>query len=134
MGEGYSRIKYVSIQGKFTEINSFVKFIFCRFGVIIAHGYFIIDTASPSGWTHVIINYIAPENGQGIQVYYNGYLTGADMILSLSSNTNNPGDGHIVIWRYYTDGDHLYASVQLDELMFFNEKLTDSEIIMLSQF
>ena len=46
----------------------------------------------------------------------------------------NTGDGRIVIGRRETDSDDNYGSGQLDELIFFNKKLSESEITMLSQF
>ena len=86
---------------------------------------------SPSGWTHFIINYIGSEDGEGIRIYYDGVRRENDTSMNL--NSFNTGDGRIVIGRVYTDIDDRYASVQLDELIFFNIKLSDSEISILSQ-
>ena len=38
------------------------------------------------------------------------------------------GEGSIVVGRYYTDQDKNYASVMVDELIFFNHSLTLEEI------
>ena len=38
------------------------------------------------------------------------------------------GDGRIVVGRAYTDRDLLHASVQVDELTFFNKALSSTEI------
>ena len=87
---------------------------------------------SPSGWTHLFINDIGPEDGEGIRIYYDGVRRGNDTSMSLYSF--NTGDGRIVIGRRETDSDDNYGSAQLDELIFFNKKLSESEITMLSQF
>ena len=91
----------------------------------------MIFTDPLSDWTHVVLNYIGPEDPQGIEIYYDGVHSRRAAIGSAASSL--PGDGRIVIGRRYTDGDYDYASVQLDELMFFNTALMDSEISMLSQ-
>ena len=95
-------------------------------------GTFLLSNASPSGWTHVVLNYIGLEDGQGIWIYYDGVQTGSDT--TRNPNSYETGDGRIVIGRLYTEWDTNYASVQLDELIFFNTKLTDSEIRMLADF
>ena len=64
--------------------------------------------------------------------YYDGVQNGTAP--SGYRTYKNTGDGHIIIGRTGTYRDEHYASVRLDELMFFNVKLTESEIIMLSQF
>ena len=38
------------------------------------------------------------------------------------------GDGRVVVGRYHTDLDEKYASVDVDELLFFNHRLTDAQI------
>ena len=47
--------------------------------------------------------------------------------ISISNN------GTIVIGRLFTDFDEYYASVQVDELLFYNRTLTEPENSMLSQ-
>ena len=49
-----------------------------------------------------------------------------------TNSISNPGDGRIVIGRRYSGLDEAYSSVQVDELLFFNQTLTEEEIIMLS--
>ena len=124
-------IKYISIQGKLNKIISIVKFISLRYVVRLGNGYFVSIIISPSGWTHIIANYIGPHDGQGIQIYMDGIQRGSD---TSSSSISTPEDRYIIIGRYYHDRDEQYASVQLDELIVFNATLTDSEITMLSQF
>ena len=74
---------------------------------------------------------MGPEDGEGIRIYYGGMEAGSD-------TTNDrypipPGEGRIVIGKLDPDLDGRYASVQVDELMFFNSKLTDPEIMTLAQ-
>ena len=44
--------------------------------------------------------------------------------------TYPPGDGHVVLGRYFTDREESqqYASGSVDELMFFKAKLSDSDV------
>ena len=85
-----------------------------------------MSTNRLTGWTHVVLNYIGPNNGQGIQIYYNGEQTGSDDMRSLS--TYQPGSGRVVIGRENTADDNDYASFHVDQLLFFNETLTEQNI------
>ena len=70
------------------------------------------------------MNYIGPNDGEGIRFYYNGAEVAS--VTTKSSVSYSPGDGRIVVGRCYTDQD--YASVQFDELIFFNAALTDADV------
>ena len=72
------------------------------------------------------MNYIGPNNGQRIQIYYNGTEVSTDP--TKSSASRSPGDGRIVVGRFATDLDRHYATVMVDELLFFNQTLTSAEI------
>ena len=65
------------------------------------------------------------------QVFYDGHLL--DPSYSDVINPSPPGNGQVVIGRHYVDGDYDYASVELDELVFFNRALEDQEIQALYQ-
>ena len=81
-------------------------------------------------WTHVVLNYFGPEEGtQGIRVYLDGELEATDTWKS--GNPKEPGDGRLVVGRLYSDIDDTYASVGADELLLFNQKLDDQEIMSL---
>ena len=83
------------------------------------------------------MNYIRPDNGQGIRIYEDGVLT--DSEVTKSGGTYSAGDGREVVGRPYTyqasfyasvDVDEsFYASVDVDELLFFNQKLSDQQIM-----
>ena len=79
------------------------------------------------GWTHYVLNYIGPEDGQGIRIYLNGIETGSGM--RLGSATYPVGNGRVIIGKYYTDMNGFRnLEFTIDELLFFNTKLSDEEI------
>ena len=82
------------------------------------------------GWTHIVLNYLGPDNGMGIKLYVNGQTRAEDDVKSVKSFS--PGDERLVIGRANTGADKFYAGVQLDELLMFNTSLADEEIQLLS--
>ena len=80
----------------------------------------------PSGWTHVVLNYIGPNDEEGIKIYYNGIQTAYDKIKEV--DTYEPGNGQVVLGRQFIDKDSLYTVADVDELLFFNEALSDQNI------
>ena len=100
-----------------------------NFGFVVA-----ITTGS---WVHAVMNFIGPDEGQGIRIYNDGRIIGNNTTkLDL---TNSPSDGKIVIGRAdFNVRDTantltFYASVEVDELLIFNRTLTEPEIILLNQ-
>ena len=74
------------------------------------------------------MNYIGPEHGmQGIEIYLDGEHEKNDK--TLTTRSSQPGDGRVVVGRYHTDLDEKYASVDVDELLFFNQSLSSEEIM-----
>ena len=59
--------------------------------------------------------------------YMDGIETSSDD--TKDSETRSPGDGKIVVGRSSIDNVDFYASITIDELLFFNEKLGDQDII-----
>ena len=49
-----------------------------RFVIHLLDRWFYTDAAPPADWTHVVLNYLGPEAGEGIRVYYDGVTTGSD--------------------------------------------------------
>ena len=82
--------------------------------------------AAPTGWTHITLNYIGPNNGQGIQIYHNGVQIGNDA--TKSGGTLSSGDGRVAVGRWRAFDDDWYGRVDVDEVLFFNQKLTAQEI------
>ena len=96
-------------------------------------GFFLTAVGKPSsGWTHVVLNYIGPDDGQGIEVYLDGVHTSTDKVKQLTSYTITLGDGKVVVGRRYTVDDRDYVSVEIDELVFFNSNIKRAEIQMLT--
>ena len=58
----------------------------------------------PSRWTHVVLNYIGPNNGEGIMIFINGLLVKSDT--TRAGGSYQAEDGRIVVGRYNTDMDH----------------------------
>ena len=100
---------------------------FIRFAVLILPDRrFVTSSYKPTGWTHVVLNYIGPNNGEGITIYYNGVKVVSDKYKDTRSLT--AGDGRIVVGRLYTDQDQDYASVEVDELIYFDTALTSDDV------
>ena len=76
-------------------------------------------------WLHFVLNYIGSDYGQGVRIYFNG---GEDVVsLDTKQTASHPsGSGRVVVGRFSTEDD---ASLEVDELLFFNEKLSDQEIM-----
>ena len=98
----------------------------------VLDGYFYMTSDGPSGWTHIVLNFIGPDEGQGIRIYYNGEQTGN--VVTKGARSYQSGDGRVVVGRLYTDVNDFYASVDVDELLFFNEALSDQNIRYLSNY
>ena len=75
-----------------------------------------------------MLNYIGPNDtdGEGIRIYYNGKEERCDTIKHAAPYSTD--DGRIVVGRYWVDRDERYSSVQVDELIYFNEPLTDTDV------
>ena len=85
-------------------------------------------------WIHAVLNFIGTNDEEVIRIYNNGVQVTNEEI-GQTNRTQSTSDGRIVIGRLYTneDEDSDYASVQVDELLFFNQTLTEPEIAMLSK-
>ena len=74
------------------------------------------------------MNYIGPNDGEGVRIYYNGEVASKT---TKTEGSYSAGDGKITVGRYYTNTDALYASFQVDELIFFNQILSNDNINLL---
>ena len=90
---------------------------------------FVAEHDQYSGWNHITVNFLGPENGQGIRIYRNGLQDASDE--STYPVTVATGDDITVVGRYYTNQDNYYATLEIDELAFFNAKLNEDQIIEL---
>ena len=74
-----------------------------------------------------MINYIGPRNYQGFEVFEDGTLDGGTQYEENFDAT--PGNGSLVLGRQFVDEDDNYAGIDVDELVFFNRKLTVMEVM-----
>ena len=100
---------------------------FQRVIVFLLDGNFLAWDFKPTGWTHVVLNYIGPNDGEGIQAFYNG-AEEASGTTKDTSRSYSPGNGRIVMGRVFTDQDQNQASVMIDELIYFNASLTSDDV------
>ena len=107
-----------------------MTFLTCsRYGIHLLDGRFYGEADKLGDWFHVVLNFIGPSDG--IRIYHKG----VKVISDASKNEGNytEGDKRIVIGRHFSRSDERYASIQMDELLFFNEALTEDEIILLGE-
>ena len=107
----------------------FSHFVIFRFVIYVLDGEFIADFLRPTGWTHIVLNYIGPNDGQGIRGFVNGKEVASDTTKTALSYP--PGEGKIVVGRHFTDQDRLHMSMMVDELLFFNQTLSTTDIKLL---
>ena len=72
------------------------------------------------------MNYIGPNDSQGTRLFIDGVQVASET--TKFSESRSAGDGRIVLGRLLTNVDAFYGSVQVDELIFFNQALTSGEI------
>ena len=96
-----------------------------RVEVAIQNGYFTTQVNATVGWTHLVLNYIGPNNGQGVRMFIDGQevASGTTQI----SRSGSVGDGRVVVGRTFIN-HQLHSSVQVDELVFFNQALSLDQI------
>ena len=92
---------------------------------------FVVTVGIIPGWFHLVVVYLGPNNVQGLVVYVNGTKEVTDTIMYRVAN--HPGNGKLIIGRRYTDWDHNYTSVAVDELTLWNRALSAQEIENLYQ-
>ena len=92
-------------------------------------GRFYMGVNVRTGWNHLVLNFIGPVNGEGVQIYVNGVLTGSGM-LKYAAVSYSPGDGRVVVGRSYAHKDQQYSTLEIDELVFFNNWLNAEDVKM----
>ena len=101
-------------------------FLFFRYFFHNHDSNYFASATIPSGWTHLVLNYIGSSHGEGIRVFYNGIQVASDT--TTWGYIRHAPNGRIVIGRVYTDYSIYYSSVEVDELAFFNRALSNDEI------
>ena len=101
-------------------------FLFFRYFFHTHDANYFASATLPSGWTHIVLNYIGSGTGEGIRVFYNGQQVASDT--TSWGYIRHAPNGKIVIGRVYTDHSVYYSSVQIDHLALFNRALNSTEI------
>ena len=76
-----------------------------RFNLLLLNGrYEATSDLEPSGWTHIVMNYIGTNDNEGIRVYINGQ----ELMVDIRSDDSgfSAGDGRIVVGRLLTNLDN----------------------------
>ena len=97
-----------------------------RFEVFLPEGRFIRAVIRPTGWFHIVLNYLGPNEDEGIRGYFDGTEVALDITKYPYSYSTGPG--RIVVGKLYTDSNEKYGSVQIDDLIYFNKSLTRQQI------
>ena len=71
----------------------------------------------------MVLNYIGPNRNQGIQLYFNGVKKDGPGEYHRYSQAT-PEDDTVIIGKLA----NYFGSVAMDQLLFFNEKLTEDQI------
>ena len=77
-------------------------------------------------WMHLVLNYIGPNSGEGIEAFKDGTFISSDQ--SAAPTTRAVGDGRVVVGRKYVYTNNYYSHVEMDELIFFNQALLEEEV------
>ena len=90
----------------------------------------IIIPTVPTEWYHLVFNYVGTNNAEGVTIYHDGVEVGSNT--QKTPYYNNAGSGIVVLGRYYVQAlEQSFASVMVDELLFFNRYLTEEEVQIL---
>ena len=122
----YLTLCLIHVQKFVRYLKVYFFLISLRFLLNLPDEYFEASHSRPSGWTNVVLNYIGPNDGQGIRMFIDGAEVSSDTTKSVGGYS--AGDGRIVVGRFATDLDRDYASVMVDELIYFNAALTSTEV------
>ena len=84
-----------------------------------------------------MLNYIRTDGTEGIRAYTNGIREGKYApvtVIYQSGFRSSQGDGKIILGRAgLNNNGYVYTSVQMNELLMFNQFLSEAEIRKLSQ-
>ena len=77
-------------------------------------------------WIHLVLNFIGPNSGEGIQAFRDGALIAENQ--SGADGNNTVGDGRVIVGKKHSHLNKFYAQVEVDELIFFNKALSNEEV------
>ena len=96
--------------------------------MFLPDGRFDAFFSTPTGWTNVVLNYIGPSDG--IRMFIDGQEVASDTDKE-TYDAVLTGDGKITLGRIFTKYDDYYATVQVDEMLLFDQSLKIKEIQLL---
>ena len=96
--------------------------LYLETGLFVATG----NAGSYDEWHHFVANFIGPQEGEGIMLFFDGNLLAS--VTTLVNLGGPAGNGLVQIGRASTDSNLEYGSVAIDELLFFNRVLETDEI------
>ena len=88
-------------------------------------------TGEPTGWNHIVLNFLGPADRQGFRLYRNGVEATSD--IRISNGDYASGDGSLVVGRYFVNNNGGYGGFDMDELLLFNVSLSQTAITQLTQ-
>ena len=105
--------------------NFFLNYF--RYLVILPDGDFLVIMNRPNEWIHTIVNF----SQFGINIFWNGRHMRSHY-RKYPSKYPHEGNGRIAVNRLYSGYNGFYGSVKVDEVFFFNKRLTATEIKIIS--
>ena len=103
--------------------------LWLRFRVYLPDEFYSVGTKKVTGFINVVLNYIGPNDGEGIRLFVNGEEEASRP--TRNDRQYSVGDGRIVVGRVNTNRNMAYSSVELHELVYFNTALTLRDIQLL---
>ena len=76
-----------------------------------------------------MFNYVGTNNAEGVTIYHDGVEVGSSA--QKVSYERTVGPGVVVIGKYNVHSEQDFASVMVDELLFFNRIITADEVQIL---
>ena len=82
-------------------------------------------------WLHLVGVYYGLGDGEGVAFYRDGVLAERRTDPSVNSPPSLPGTGRLVLGRKRSEMNGKYASLEIDEILIFNRKISQQEIEMI---
>ena len=94
----------------------------------IRRGYYtkFADDRPLREWSHIVVNYEVSAHNPNTDTEFRTYVNG-ELVLNdrkRYDQETTPGDGKLVIGRAYSAVDNYYTSMDVDQVMFFNNALS----------
>ena len=113
------------------ELLDLLSIFNSRYQVYFRTDYISVTISTvPTQWYHLVFNYIGTSSAEGVTIYHDGAEVGSST--QKKTYARNEGSGVVVIGRQFVQLlVQAYASVMVDELLFFNRKLSPAEVQIL---